>query len=135
MINTIILLYNRFRTLILYGIIGGISAGLDFAIYITLIQLHINYITANIIGIHCGIFCSFLLNRRFNFKIKDKVFTRFLSFYAVGLIGLGLSSVLLWLLVTRFDWSKIQAKLLTIFIVSIIQFLLNKYITFKSKNL
>jgi putative flippase GtrA len=119
----------------LYGIIGGISASLDFAIYIALIQLHINYIAANFIGIHCGIFCSFLLNRRFNFKVKDKVVIRFLSFYVVGLTGLGLSSALLWLLVTQFDWNKIQAKLLTIFIVSIMQFLLNKYITFKSKKL
>jgi putative flippase GtrA len=118
--------------LILYGIIGGTSAGLDFLIYTFLIGLNTYYIVANGIGIHCGIFCSFVLNRRFNFKIKDKPLVRFLSFYLIGLIGLLLSSFLLWLMVTRWGWDKIYAKLLTIFVVAVVQFLFNKYITFKS---
>ena len=62
MIKTLIQLYHRFRELILYGIIGGSCATLDFIIY-TLLSMVIPYLAANVISVHCGIFCSFFLNR------------------------------------------------------------------------
>ena len=57
-------LYFRFRNLILYGIIGGFCAVLDFGVYTTLCYFDIMpYLWANIISIHVGIFMSFILNR------------------------------------------------------------------------
>lgn len=123
-------LYNRFRNLILYGIIGAMCAALDFGIY-SCLCLVIPFLLANIISTHVGIICSFLLNRYYNFKVKDKTPQRFVSFYLVGLLGLGLSEVLLYLFVDIFDWSNLLSKLFTIFIVALLQFLLNKYVTFK----
>ena len=94
-------LYFRFRNLILYGIIGGFCAALDFGVYTALCYFDIMpYLWANIISIHMGIFMSFILNRSFNFKVKDKTTQRFLSFYAVGLTGLGISELMLYLMVT-----------------------------------
>jgi putative flippase GtrA len=143
-------LYSKYRNFVLYGIIGLISAGLDFVIYTSLIQMGVVYLLSNIIGIHlsniivihlsniigihCGIFCSFILNRYYNFKVKDNVFYRFLSFYAVGLLGLLVSSGLLWLLVTKIAWNEIHAKLITIIVVAIFQFIVNKFITFRKIN-
>jgi putative flippase GtrA len=126
-------LYQRHRNFILYGIIGGISAGLDFGIYTLLVHYGLNILFANIISIHCGIFCSFLLNRYINFKVKNKAGLRFLSFYAVGLLGLAISSGMLYLCVDYLMWDKIFSKLLTVIVVAITQFLLNKHITFKIK--
>lgn len=128
-------LYNRFRNLILYGIIGGFCAGLDFGIYTALCYWNIMpYLWANIISIHVGIFTSFVLNRSINFKVKDKVKTRFLSFYTVGLVGLGISTLMLWLMVDMSHWNEIVCKLITIVVVALVQFLLNKHITFKSNK-
>lgn len=130
----IINLYSRFRNLILYGIIGGFCAGLDFGIYTVLCYWDIMpYLWANIISIHVGIFTSFVLNRSINFKVKDKVKTRFLSFYTVGLVGLGISTLMLWMMVDMAHWNEIVCKLVTIVVVALVQFLLNKYITFKQK--
>lgn len=128
-------LYTKYQTLIKYGIIGAISAGLDFVIY-SFLTSHfvINYQIANVISVHCGIICSFLLNREYNFKVKDKLAKRFLSFYSVGLLGLGLSALLLHLQIDIFDLNKIASKLVTIIIVALLQFLLNKTITFKTKK-
>ena len=132
---TIKQLYSRFRNLILYGIIGGFCAGLDFGIYSGLCYWDIMpYLLANIISIHVGIFTSFVLNRSINFKVKDKVKTRFLSFYVVGLVGLGISTLMLWLMVDMAHWNEIVCKLVTIVVVALVQFLLNKHITFKSNK-
>ena len=129
--NAIEKLYHKFRELILYGIIGGFCAALDFGVY-TLLGLIIPFLLANIISVHCGIICSFLLNRNFNFKVKDKTKMRFLSFYLVCLSGLGISELLLWVFSTRMGLNHIAVKLATVVIVALYQFLLNKYITFKT---
>ena len=132
--NAIEKLYHKFRELILYGIIGGFCAALDFGVY-TLLGLIIPFLVANIISVHCGIISSFLLNRNLNFKVKDKTRMRFLSFYLIGLSGLGISELLLWIFSTRIGLNHLAVKLATVAIVALYQFLLNKYITFKtSKN-
>lgn len=124
--------YQRFRNLILYGLIGGCCAALDFGIYSCMCYWDIMpYLWANIISIHVGIFMSFILNRSFNFKVKDKTTQRFLSFYAVGLTGLGISELMLYLMVTLGGMNELLCKLISIVVVALIQFLLNKYITFK----
>ena len=128
-------LYSCFRNLILYGIIGGFCASLDFAIYTLLCYYDlVPYLWANIISIHAGIICSFLLNRTFNFKIKDKTPQRFLSFYVVGLVGLGISEAMLYLMVTIGGWNEVICKLISVVVVALIQFVLNKYITFNTKR-
>lgn len=128
-------LYLRFRNLILYGIIGGFCAALDFGVYTALCYFDMMpYLWANIISIHVGIFTSFVLNRSFNFKVKDKTTKRFLSFYAVGLTGLGISELMLYLMVTLGGMNELVCKLFSIVVVALIQFLMNKYITFQKQN-
>ena len=126
-------LWPRFRELILYGLIGGFCTSLDFGLY-TLLGLWMPYLWANVLSVHAGIFCSFLLNRSLNFKVKDKAAQRFTIFYLVGLSGLALSEGLIWLLATRLGWGYVPAKLLTVFVVALYQFLLNKFITFRKSN-
>lgn len=69
---------------------------------------------------------SFILNRQFNFKVKDKTHQRFVSFFTVGIIGLAISSFLIYMLVTIMTFNEQVAKLMTIAVVSLIQFILNK---------
>lgn len=119
------------KNLILYGLIGGSCAALDFILYSIFVIIGMNILLANVIGVHVGIVTSFFLNSRYNFRMTDHPFKRFLSFYIIGLIGLGVSSLLLWLLVDHMGWNPIIAKILAIGIVAICQFLMNKTITFK----
>ena len=127
--------YSRFRNLILYGIIGGFCAALDFGVYSVLCYWDfMPYLWANIISIHIGIFTSLVLNHSINFKVKDKTTQRFLSFYAVGLTGLGISELMLYLMVTLGGMNELLCKLISIVVVALIQFILNKYITFKQNT-
>ena len=125
------LLLNN-KKLIKYGLIGCCCAGLDFVIYWLLVNMiKMPYLYANIISVHCGIFASFCLNRHFTFKVKNKTLLRFLSFYVIGIIGLAISSGLLFFLVEKIELSELISKALTVIVVALIQFLLNKYISFR----
>jgi len=126
--------YTRYRQLILYGIIGGLSAFVDFCVYTLLCKAGVSYLVSNAISVHCGIICSFLLNRSYNFKVKDKAKMRFLSFYIIGLIGLAISSGMLYLAISCYHFNEIYSKILTIIVVALLQFILNKFITFKTSK-
>ncbi|EKD32415.1 MAG: hypothetical protein ACD_77C00103G0026 [uncultured bacterium] len=130
----ILTLYSRFRNLILYGIIGGFTAGIDFLIFYVLTAYgDVFYLVANIISVSVGISLSFILNKKYNFKVNNKVLKRFLIFISVGLSGMILSSVLLYFFIDIIDFEKIISKFLSIVFVVLTQFFVNKLITFKQE--
>ena len=122
-------IYSRHPRFVWYAIFGIISTGLEFAIYAVLCK-YIPYLYANIIGFHCGVICSFLLNRKFNFKKEDKTVLRFTSFYLIQIICLALNSLILSLCVDVAHWNLMVSKGLSIVLTALLPFFLNKYITF-----
>ncbi len=125
-------IYVKFRSLILYGLFGSVSAGLDFVVYTLLVtQVGFVYWAANCISVIAGITCSFTLNRQFNFKVKDKTLRRFLTFAGVGLSGMVLSNIILYVCIEQMELDQLISKLASIVLVVLFQFLLNKYVTFK----
>lgn len=130
----ILTFYCRFRNLILYGLIGIFSAGIDFLVFYMLATiLEVFYLIANIFSVTIGITISFILNRNYNFRVKDNVSKRFLMFTSVGLGGLLLSSALLYIFIDILTLDKVISKVLSIIFVVLIQFLLNTFITFKKE--
>ena len=125
-------LYSKSRNLILYGIIGCCSSGLDFLLYTLFVSgFGWHYIFSNSLSVIAGITTSFTLNRNYNFKVKDKTKQRFSIFLAVGLCGMLFSNLILWCCIDKMEMNKIVSKLLSIVLVVFFQFLFNKYITFK----
>lgn len=125
-------LYGKYRNLVLYGVIGGLSVIFDFIVFFLLtIFFPEYYLLANVISVNCGIINSFLLNRRFNFKVKDRFILRFIVFYLVGMTGLLISSGMLYLLVGCGEMNLLASKAVTIFVVTVFQFILNKNVTFR----
>ena len=126
-------IYVKFSKLILYGIIGCFSSGVDFCIYTLIVKVfQCSILLANSISVLSGITTSFYLNRRYNFKVKDRMFRRFFLFLSIGLAGLLLSNAILYVLIVYYHIDEIVAKVLSIIFVAIVQFCLNRYITFKS---
>ena len=132
MVEIIERLFKKYRELVIYCIIGCTGAGLDFIIYATLTNFaDLHYQLANFLGVSLGIINNFFLNRQFNFKTKDRLVVRLFSFYAVGMFGWALSAYCLWLFIEKFTLNSLVAKLGTIFFVTVVQFCLNKFITFR----
>lgn len=133
--NLIKQLYAKFRNLILYGIIGSFTSFLDFCVFTVLANyLGIYYLVANCISVLVGITTSFLLNRSYNFKVKDHTKRRFATFLTVGLCGLVLSNVILYVGIDLLQLNDLIVKLASIVLVVGFQFILNKFVTFKVKN-
>lgn len=135
MSNFVKLLYVRFRNLILYGVIGCFTAGLDFLVF-TLLTKYVGlyYLFANCISVMVGITISFILNRSINFKVKDDAVKRFAIFLTVGLCGLLLSNIILYLGIDVRGGDRVVVKLLSVVLVVLFQFLLNKFVTFRETH-
>ncbi|MDF9407897.1 GtrA family protein [Pelotomaculum isophthalicicum JI] len=120
-----------FVEMFLYGIIGSISAGLDSLTYYLLTrELMLSEFVANFFGINLGITLSFILNTFINFKKTDKLIKRAASFYFVGYIGLLLSMIILCIGIKIININDMVVKIVSVFIVALFQFILNKLVTF-----
>jgi putative flippase GtrA len=120
------------KEMVLYGFIGLASAGIDSGIFFMLRKLGINLYFSNFIGINIGICCSFFLNTFINFRVKDNLLKRAVKFWLVGYCGLLLSMLIMFLGVEALHYRDAFVKLLSIIIVAGLQFLFNKFITFKA---
>ncbi|WP_295917693.1 GtrA family protein [uncultured Xanthomonas sp.] len=124
----------RLRQFVLYAVCGGTGVMVDLSLYTLLVWLHVNYQAANAIGYAAGTLVSFVLNRHFTFQAYDRTLQRLSLFFAAALVGYLASSALLWLLVGVLDWAPLPAKFATLFFVLILQFSLNRAITFKAST-
>lgn len=128
-------MYHRFEHLIKYCLIGCSGASIDFLVYTLLVthsNIHYQYI--NIFSTSLGIINNYFLNSFFNFKVKDHSLLRLLSFYMVGSLGIAMTAGILFVLIELLNFNSILSKIITIFIVTIFQFLLNKFITFRANR-
>ncbi|WFR56309.1 GtrA family protein [Anaerocolumna sp. AGMB13025] len=123
------------REIILYGIIGIISSGTDATLFTIMVyKLSFPSILSNCISVFVGIIISFILNINFNFKTKDRMLKRFTLFFSIGMVGLGLSTFIITL-GERLQFNIFIVKLGSIIIVALIQYILNKFISFKKNNI
>lgn len=132
MIRFLIANLERRRQFITYGLIGVTGASLDYVCFILLVHFALlHYLFANAISTSLGITNNFLLNAHFNFKVSDRFWIRFASFFSIGLLGLILASGLLYAFVALLHLPTSFAKLCTVFLIAIVQYNLNKFISFR----
>ncbi|MBO4489576.1 MAG: GtrA family protein [Bacteroidales bacterium] len=124
-------IFKKYRNFILYCLIGVLNTGVDFGVFALLDHVGLYYIVAHIISYHCGIICSFILNRQYNFKVQDKPVQRFFSFYSASLVALAASAGLLYLFVSVCGMHHLLGKLIATAIIVVCQFLFVKHFTFK----
>jgi len=135
MIKKLLTIYRSnpiWRQLLLYALIGGTCAMIDFGIF-TLCNhfLALDPLVANIIGCVIGMLCSFFLNYYINFKANSHFLRRLLSFLTVGSIGLLFSELIMHIGANMIEANETLVIFLSVFLVASLQFLLNKFITFK----
>lgn len=123
--------FTLLRQMLSYGVIGLISSGTDALLFALFVYVfHWFSLAANLVSVSVGITISFFLNRKYTFKISDHIKRRYIVFFGVGMIGLCISEIILWgghVLAVN----AMVTKLCSIVLVSIVQFVLNKLISFK----
>lgn len=126
-------LWKRYRTLVVYCSIGLTGALIDMTLFVLLTRkLGLYYQLANAISVTAGITNNFFWNARINFRTTDRILVRFISFYMIGLTGLALSAFLLFVLVGLLYLPPIPSKVATFVFIALIQFFLNKRISFRA---
>jgi len=116
---------------ILYCVCGGMGVSTDYLVYFLSLKAGLWYQGANLLGYLAGTLVSFALNRIFTFGMRDRVLQRLALFLGVATLGFGASAIMLWLLVQQLHVDPRIAKLLTLPVVVVLQFGLNRRLTFK----
>ena len=122
---------NQFlKHLFLYGFFGLLAAALEYSVFSMFIYLEVfkNPVTSNIFAALCGFAFSFLTNTFLNFKKQDKIFIRLLSYGIICFVGIGFSSLIIYILQDTMNLYILKASLMVI--VSFVQFILNRNITY-----
>lgn len=133
--NTVLFIKNKIlehKEFLLYAIIGVTGVAIDFIIFYLLYnKLNADVVIANIISVSAGITNNFILNTFFNFKKKDRIGTRFFSFFTVGIAGLLLSNLIIFIFHSKAGLDATLVKFISIPPVVVFQFILNKKISFR----
>lgn len=123
------------KQFLLYCIIGASGTALDFSIYSLLLGSGMqNYQVANAISYASGTTLSFILNARFNFRVTDRILQRMICFFGVAFLGWLMSAALLHLLIGHYGFNKYASKLVTLMLVVLLQYNLNRLISFRKAN-
>lgn len=120
-----------FVQLVKYVLIGVLGLVVDFGIYTILTHFKMNVEIANIISSTCGIINNFLWNSYTNFKVHDRMILRFISYFIVGQITTVFTTVSLFIFVTKLDYPHLIIKIVATFVATLIQFVINKVVTFR----
>lgn len=125
-------LFKSHEQFVRYSLIGLTGVALDFVIFLVLFNLlDMNALVANIISTSCGITNNFILNRSLNFKKKDFTLLRFLSFFATGLVGILVSTIIIRIFHDFIGWDANWVKFGAIVVVVLVQYTINKHISFR----
>lgn len=126
-----------------FGIVGVsntlISYGLNVLVLLVLrpVQVTWDFVLANIVSFLLSVLWSFYWNNRFVFTVKDgrsrKLGQALIkSYISYGFTGIFLNNFLSWLWINIFGISKFIAPLINLLISVPVNFIMNKFWTFKS---
>ena len=91
-----------------------------------------HYLFAQIISYCCGVLNSLWMNKRFTFREKNAMGTkRVLAFFAVNLVSLGVSTLVLFLCVDKMGLGNLLGKCVSVVFSLGVNFVLNKLIVFR----
>ena len=132
-------LYDCLKEFLRYIVVGGSAFVLDFVtmcIFKELVFKGEHLFIAVFIGYLVGLIYNFLLSNWYVFKngfekIKGKEITSFIIFAVIGIIGLGLTEILMYLFVNILALWYIFAKILSAGIVLFWNYIARKLIIYK----
>mgnify|MGYP003742959237 CR=1 FL=1 len=116
-----------------FGIVGFTNTLVHLAVYYLLIRFRVHYLAANTAAFVISVLNAYLLNSRFVFRAAGKrshaksVAKMFVTYGATFL----LSTLLMYIYVDRLGINEKLAPLLNVFVTTPVNFLLNKFWTFR----
>ena len=118
-----------------YFIVGTIATLTDWGLFFILaVLLNIYYQFSLVAGLVSGAAVNYALNKLFTFRCKSRAIFRQLSVYSVVfLVSLAFSSMFMFVFVDIITIFKMYARMLTTFIMLVINYTMHKYLTFNKR--
>ena len=92
------------REFIRFSLVGLLNTVVSYLSYVLLIELSVNYQASNVISYIIGMITSYLLNKSWTFKVKERSKIRIIiKFMIVNLLALLVSLSIVILMVEKFD--------------------------------
>lgn len=114
----------------LYVFSGGTAATVDFGTYAILIRLGVWYVAATFVSGTLGFFTTFLMNKFVAFRRNADFWKHLMRFTVVDLGNIAVGAIVLFGLVDGLGMEKQVAKLLTMGMVVLWNFLLYKFFVY-----
>jgi len=120
-------------TFIKFCLVGGSGVFVDFGVtFLGKEILKLNKYIANSIGFIVAATSNYLLNRFFTFESDNPQFLQeYALFFGFSLIGLGINNVIIYLLHSKWKWNFYLSKLFAIGVVTLWNFVMNYFFTFR----
>lgn len=121
------------RQFVKFGIVGISSTAIDWGIFYLLDYVFgIYYLTAKVLSFSVAVINSFFWNRRWTFRSTDPNHNKeFVKFLIISLVGLSVNALIMYLFVSIWHTRKIIGLIFASGIVTVWNFLANKYYTFR----
>ncbi len=134
-------IFNKYREIIMYVIVGGFTTLVSLASYYLLtftvldannpVQLQI----ANIISWIFSVSFAYVTNRKYVFESKSEdIFSEGVKFFSARLSTLLIDMFFMAMLVTIFKMNDSIAKILVQFIILVVNYILSKFLVFKKAD-
>lgn len=115
-----------------FGVVGFSGMIVDFGVtFLCKEKLRIQKYVSNALGFTVAATTNWMLNRIWTFSSNNpQILGEYVRFFGVSLIGLGINTLILWLLTDKIKWNFYISKVGAIGITTIWNFLANNYFTF-----
>lgn len=120
-----------------YTFVGGVAFIVDFGTLALLTEVFkMHYLLSAGIAFILGLTVNYILSISwvFNSRTVDNRLLEFVYFSVIGLIGLGLNELFLWILTDLFAIYYLLSKIITTIIVYFWNFFARKFILFNKAN-
>ncbi|MGE5628773.1 MAG: GtrA family protein [Solirubrobacterales bacterium] len=123
--------YGKLKHLSRFTLVGAANTLLDFIVF-TIVSgvFGVGYLVSQVTGYGFGIMNSFILNRNWTFRKKNrskKQISEFIQFLFVNLITLGITLTAMRFMVQSMELNIYVSKIMVTFIAQISNFILYKF--------
>jgi len=126
------LTWDFFWKFVKFGAVGISGMAVDFGVtWLCKEIFKIQKYVANAIGFTLAATTNYIFNRIWTFESQDpEIAVEYTKFFIVSAIGLGINTLVLWFLVSKFKMNFYLSKLFAIGVTLIWNFLANYFFTF-----
>lgn len=125
---------NGFLQFFRYLFVGGVATIVDWGILFSLTQIGLYYMVSTIFGFVGGLIVNYVLSKLLVFKASEakvKPMVEFLSYGIIGVIGLGLTMLLMYVLTEKVRLYYMISKMIATILVLCWNYFARKLLIYK----